>query len=68
MGTKAELRVDTGKCKYLFEQNDKLLLCSDGLYDYLNDNELKDILMNHEISTAASVMIKKQRKEVGTII
>lgn len=65
MGTKPELRVDTGKSKYSFESNERLLLCSDGLYDYLNDVELKDILFKNSIKTAADMMVQQAKARGG---
>jgi len=65
MGTKPEMRVDTGKFEHILENNDRLLLCSDGLYDYLNANELKDILVANDIKTAAGIMIQQAKARGG---
>jgi len=65
MGTKPEMRVDTGKFEYALENNDRLLLCSDGLYDYLNDDELKEILLANDIKKAAQVMIQQAKERGG---
>jgi len=65
MGTKADLRIDTGKFKFNFENNDRLLLCSDGLYDYLNDQELKDILNHNALKNAAEYMIQQAKARGG---
>ena len=65
MGTKADLRIDTGKCKYSFEKNDRLLLCSDGLYDYLNDEELNKILVENSLKNAAANMIALAKERGG---
>lgn len=65
MGTKPDMRVDTGKFEYALENNDRLLLCSDGLYDYLNDNELKDILIANDIKTSARIMIQQAKARGG---
>lgn len=65
MGTKPDMRVDTGKFEYALDVNDRLLLCSDGLYDYLNDNELKEILVANDIKTSAQVMIQLAKARGG---
>jgi protein phosphatase len=65
MGTKADLRIDTGKCKYSFEKTDRLLLCSDGLYDYLNDEELNKILADNSLKNAAGNMIAMAKERGG---
>lgn len=65
MGTKPELRIDTGKCNELFEINDRLLLCSDGLYDYLNEKELAEILDTRPLQEAAEHMISEAKRRGG---
>lgn len=65
MGTKPDLRIETGKCDFLFEQGDKLLLCSDGLYDYLKDGELSEVLGKMPLQEAASYMIAEAKKRGG---
>ncbi|MEP7163243.1 MAG: Stp1/IreP family PP2C-type Ser/Thr phosphatase [Ferruginibacter sp.] len=65
MGTKPDLRIDTGKCKFNFENNDRLLICSDGLYDYLNDKELKEILQNNLLRNAADYMVQEAKLRGG---
>ncbi len=65
MGTKPELRIDTGKCPVAFEQNTRLLLCSDGLYDYIKDNELADILNSKPLHEAANFLIQEAKKRGG---
>jgi len=65
MGTKPDLRVDTGKCDLTFEKNDRLLLCSDGLYDYLSDEELAEILSKMPLQEAAEYMITESKKRGG---
>ncbi len=65
MGTKPDLRIDTGKCNYIFEKKDRLMLCSDGLYDYLNENELAEILSSKTLQEAAEYMIAEAKKRGG---
>jgi protein phosphatase len=65
MGTKPTLRVDTGKCPLTFSGDDRLLLCSDGLYDYLKDDELKEMLIHRNLNEAAHDMISEAKKRGG---
>jgi protein phosphatase len=65
MGTKPELRIDTGKGQFVFENNDRLLLCSDGLYDYLSDKELNEILKNNRLKNAAEYMVQLAKERGG---
>lgn len=65
MGTKPDMRADTGKYDQVLENNDRLLLCSDGLYDYLNAEELKEILVANDIKTAAGIMIQQAKARGG---
>jgi PPM family protein phosphatase len=65
MGTKPDLRIETGKCDFLFEKNDRLLLCSDGLYDYLKDEEMAEILGNKSLQEAAAFMIAEAKRRGG---
>lgn len=65
MGTKPQMRVDTGKCNFTFEDNDKLLLCSDGLYDYLDDTEIADIVNKLSVQDAAEQLIKEAKRRGG---
>lgn len=65
MGTKPEVKVDTGKFPLPFETGDRLLLCSDGLYDYLNDAEIAQWLSGFEIAEAAERMIQEAKNRGG---
>jgi len=62
MGTKPSLRVDTGKCLDTFDRHDRLLLCSDGLYDYINDDELAKILDYKLLEEAADYLIDETKR------
>jgi PPM family protein phosphatase len=65
MGTKPSLRVDTGKVAIAFNQHDRLLLCSDGLYDYFNDAELNAILQYDSLQDAANYFIAEAKRRGG---
>ena len=65
MGTKPHLRVDTGEYNYGFEPGDRLLLCSDGLTGYLNDNELTTILASNSLQDCADYCIREAKRRGG---
>jgi PPM family protein phosphatase len=65
MGTKPVLRVDTGKFHLSFEENDRLLLCSDGLYDYIRDNEMGELLSEGSLSDVANRMVALAKQRGG---
>ncbi len=65
MGTKPDLRIDTGKCDWAFEKNDRLMLCSDGLYDYLTETEIAEILSSKPLYVAAEYMIQEAKRRGG---
>ncbi|MEP7145060.1 MAG: Stp1/IreP family PP2C-type Ser/Thr phosphatase [Ferruginibacter sp.] len=65
MGTKPDLRIDTGKCEALFEKNDRVMLCSDGLYDYLDDNEIASVMGYNSITDAADYFIAEAKRRGG---
>ncbi len=65
MGTKPSLRVDTGKSEFLFEQGNRLLLCSDGLYDYMTDAELAAALQKESLQEVADYLIAEAKRRGG---
>ncbi len=65
MGTKPAIRIDTGKCTFSFEENDRLMICSDGLYDYLEDAEIADLVNNRTVEEAADVLVAEAKKRGG---
>ena len=65
MGTKPQIRIDTGKCSFSFEETDKLVLCSDGLYDYLEDGEIESIVNKQPMQEAAEELVGEAKKRGG---
>lgn len=65
MGTKSDLRVDTGLFDQTFDRNDRILLCSDGLYDYLSNEEIGSFTAGLELRSAAELLIAEAKKRGG---
>ncbi len=65
MGTKPGIRIDTGKCIATLEQNDRLMLCSDGLYDYLTDTEIAEVMQHKSLREAADYFITEAKRRGG---
>lgn len=65
MGTKPDMKIDAGRYNQLFEPGDRLMLCSDGLYDYLNDDEIAAFLGGNDLTTVAEQMIATAKKRGG---
>ncbi len=65
MGTKPSIRVDTGRIEKNFEESDRLLLCSDGLYDYIKDSEMGELLSRGSLREIANEMVSLAKKRGG---
>ncbi|MGZ5286484.1 MAG: Stp1/IreP family PP2C-type Ser/Thr phosphatase [Flavisolibacter sp.] len=65
MGTKPTIRVDTGRYEKNFEETDRLLLCSDGLYDYIKDSEMGELLSGGALPDIANNMVALAKKRGG---
>jgi PPM family protein phosphatase len=65
MGTKPTLRIDTGRCEWQLEPNDRLLICSDGLYDYFTDIELGGMISYGNLQEVADRLIDQAKKRGG---
>lgn len=60
VGSGGNLIVDTGVIDFTPGQNKALLLCSDGVYKYLSDKEIQNIVMqySHNLNAAAAKLIE----------
>ena len=65
MGTKPEMRVDTGEYPGNFDQQDRVMICSDGLYDYLSDKEIAGTLSLETLEQAADYFIAEAKRRGG---
>lgn len=65
MGTKPNLKVDAGCYSCNMKEGDKLLVCSDGLYDYFNTKELGNILSGKSLEEIADYLISEAKSRGG---
>jgi PPM family protein phosphatase len=65
MGTKPELSIDVGLHDGFFENQNKILICSDGLYEYLNNQELFEKMSNENLRTLAGELINEAKNRGG---
>jgi len=65
MGTKPSLRIDTGKFALPFEEKDRLMICSDGLYDYITNDELARILGGNSLRDTAHELVNLAKQRGG---
>jgi PPM family protein phosphatase len=65
MGTKPDTMIDTGMHYAKLGEGDRILLCSDGLYEYVKDDEMVSILLNRNLHEAAAIFIQEAKKRGG---
>lgn len=65
MGTNESLEVDASKIDNNFNINDRLLLCSDGLYDYMSNQEILKMTANGELRKCAYELIETAKNRGG---
>jgi len=65
MGTKASVRIDVGRCLLPFDMGDRLLLCSDGLYEYCTEADLIQFLSLENLPDAAEKLIDMAKTRGG---
>lgn len=65
MGTHNKVDIDVEAIQQNLEADDRILLCSDGLYDYLNDDEIARYMLNPNLGNAARAMIELAKQRGG---
>ena len=65
MGTHNKVEIDVVQVSSLFENNDRILLCSDGLYDYFNQEEIATFLTIPLLNEAAQQMVDAAKQRGG---
>ena len=65
LGTHNQVEIDSFEPPHLLESEDRLLLCSDGLYDYLNAEEIAEYMNRSPISEAVRAMVELAKQRGG---
>ena len=65
MGTRPQVTVDCKQVVFPFEMNDKMLLCSDGLYEYFSVQELEKLLKELSLQQASKEFIRMAKHRGG---
>lgn len=65
MGTKKDTSFDVAQSVLVLEANDRLLMCSDGLYDYFNSAELTNLLTKSPLHKASQALIQQAKMRGG---
>ena len=65
MGTKPGMRVDTGRYNEPLQNHDRLMICSDGLYDYLTNDEIAEIMSMDMLDSIADYFIAEAKRRGG---
>lgn len=65
LGTQSEFIPEVYSYENVFSNDEILMLCSDGLYEYIGDNEIMNILTENEASSAAEILVETAKKRGG---
>jgi protein phosphatase len=65
LGTRKQVVPDVFRVPALFEPDDRLFLCTDGLYDYLSAEEIHSIVLKEKPSEASQKMIAMAKNRGG---
>ena len=65
LGASKSLRGDAGKLPFLFEEKNRLMICSDGLSEHLNDSEIAKLLNEGSVYNSASGLVEEAKKRGG---
>ncbi|MEM6802965.1 MAG: Stp1/IreP family PP2C-type Ser/Thr phosphatase [Bacteroidota bacterium] len=65
MGTSPKVDAEYQQLSHTFEEGDRLLICSDGLYEYIQEQELGQILSGKNMNELAQMLISIAKKRGG---
>jgi len=65
MGTHNKVEIDIAVLSQTFRDEDRLLLCTDGLYDYLSSDEIAQLLLIPTLNEAAQQLVELAKQRGG---
>lgn len=65
MGTNARLQAEYKQIEQGFAENDKLIMCTDGLYEYVKPAELKNAIASLSLNDSAHTLINLAKQRGG---
>jgi serine/threonine protein phosphatase PrpC len=65
MGTHNKVEIDVAVLSQTFRDEDRLLLCTDGLYDYLSSDEIAQLLLIPTLNEAAQQLVELAKRRGG---
>ncbi len=65
MGTHNKVEIDIAVLSQTFRDEDRLLLCTDGLYDYLSSDEIAQLLLIPALNEAAQQLVELAKQRGG---
>ena len=65
LGTVAGRCGDIFSSEFRLEKNDTLLLCSDGLYEYFSNEELKEVILENDFRDASAYLLDQAKSRGG---
>lgn len=65
LGAGLEIQVDQGEAEFMLQEGDNLLLCTDGLWGVLNEDELAKAVRQYSPAEACAVLVEMARQRGG---
>jgi protein phosphatase len=65
LGAARSVQVDIAELPHSFDEKDRLLVCSDGLHEYLTDHEIARVLNVNSLRHAANELVEEAKRRGG---
>lgn len=65
MGTHNKVEIDVETLTYKLENDDRVLLCTDGLYDYLSNDEIAQLMLIPALNESAQQLVESAKQRGG---